>query len=168
MTHRVVSAGDTRLFAGMGLGVGKARIFAIVVFIGALRLTKPASASVPVFTDQRSTPHCARRLEGRTSTRAATTSKTRRRKLNIGNLSKSSFGVADPHPITTPTASLPRLRVLRSAQFRCPQAIDQCSQPPHLPLQVLSAPKVSWFRCQDIGRVMILAAVKPPDYFSEI
>jgi len=49
MTHSVVSAGDTRLFAGMGLGVGKARIFVIVVFIGALRLTMPASASVPVF-----------------------------------------------------------------------------------------------------------------------
>src|SRR5882762_8804611 len=82
MTHSVVSAGDTRLFAGMGLGVGKARIFVIVVFIGALRLTMPASASVAVFTDQPSTPHCARRLEGRTS-RMPTTRKTRRRKLSM-------------------------------------------------------------------------------------
>src|SRR6267378_2181239 len=93
MTHSVVSAGETRLFAGMGLGVGKARIFAIVVFIGALRLTIPASASVPVFTDQRSTPHCARRLEGRTA-RVATTRKTRRRTLSIGNFSRSSFDFA--------------------------------------------------------------------------
>src|SRR5882762_1437867 len=90
MTHSVVSAGDTRLFAGMGLGVGKPRIFAIVVFIGALRLTMPASASVPVFTDQRSTPHCARRLEGRTS-RVPTTRKTRRREFSIVNFSRSSL-----------------------------------------------------------------------------
>src|SRR5215472_6378048 len=63
MTHTVVSAGLTRLFVGIGLGVVKARMFATVVLVGALRLTVPASGSVPVLTDQRSTPHCARRVE---------------------------------------------------------------------------------------------------------
>src|ERR1700682_6163039 len=83
MTHSVVSAGDTRLFAGIGLGVANARMLVIVVFMGALRLTRPASASVPVFTDQRSTPHCARRLEGRTRRVVATTRNSRRRKRSI-------------------------------------------------------------------------------------
>src|SRR5215831_19610119 len=63
MTHTVVSAGLTRLFVGIGLGVVKARMFATVVLVGAWRLTMPASGSVPVLTDQRSTPHCARRVE---------------------------------------------------------------------------------------------------------
>ncbi len=63
MTQSVVSAGATRLFAGMGFGAVNARMFVMVVFVGALRLTKCASGSVPVLTDQRSTPHCASRLE---------------------------------------------------------------------------------------------------------
>src|SRR5256885_1261173 len=50
-----------RLLTGMGLGVGQLRIVAIVVDADEPRLTKPLSASVPVLTDQRSTPHCAKR-----------------------------------------------------------------------------------------------------------
>src|SRR5215467_8509423 len=80
MTQTVVSAGATRLFAGIGLGVAKARIEAIVVLVEEFRLTMPESASVPVFTDQRSTPHCAIKVEGNART-TATTSKKKRRKF---------------------------------------------------------------------------------------
>src|SRR5437016_3097056 len=64
MTHWVVSVGDTRLFAGIGLGVAGARKATIVVLVEELRFTFALSASVPVLTDQRSTPHCANRVEG--------------------------------------------------------------------------------------------------------
>ena len=47
MVHSVVSAGDTRLFGGIGLGVANARRFAMVVLVGELRFTLPPSASVP-------------------------------------------------------------------------------------------------------------------------
>src|SRR5258708_36779992 len=83
MTHSVVSAGATRLFAGMGFGVANARMLVIVVFMGALRLTRPETASGPVFTDQRSTPDCARRLEGKIRRVVATTRSSRRRKRSI-------------------------------------------------------------------------------------
>src|SRR5258708_14157027 len=83
MTHSVVSAGATRLFAGMGFGVANARMLVIVGFMGALRLTRPESASVPVFTDQRSTPHCARRLEGTARRVVATARSSRRRERSI-------------------------------------------------------------------------------------
>src|ERR1700730_18996545 len=61
MTHCVVSAGLTRLLAGIGLGAVKPRIVTMVVLLVDARFTSPASGSVPVFTDQRSTPHWARR-----------------------------------------------------------------------------------------------------------
>src|SRR3984893_17658661 len=60
MTHCVVSAGLTRLLAGMGLGADQLRIVTMVVLVVDARFTSPASGSVPVFTDQRSTPHWAR------------------------------------------------------------------------------------------------------------
>jgi hypothetical protein len=58
MLNTVVSVGRTRLFAGMGLGAGK--LVRLVIEVGVVdeRLIRPASPSVPVFTDQRSTPHC--------------------------------------------------------------------------------------------------------------
>ena len=56
MTHWVVSPGATRLFAGVGSGDGSECKAAIDVGVAELRFTKPTSASVPVFTDQRSTP----------------------------------------------------------------------------------------------------------------
>src|SRR6185312_7637256 len=59
ITQIVVSVGATRLFDGIGLGAGAARMEVIVVLLEELRLTLLASGSVPVFTDQRSTPHCA-------------------------------------------------------------------------------------------------------------
>jgi hypothetical protein len=43
----------------MGLGAGRATRFAIVVVVVLERLIRFASASVPVFTDQRSTPQLA-------------------------------------------------------------------------------------------------------------
>jgi hypothetical protein len=53
------------LFAGIGLGAVQLRIVAMVVLVVDARFTSPASGSVPVFTDQRSTPHCARRSVAR-------------------------------------------------------------------------------------------------------
>src|SRR5258708_4214819 len=93
MTQSVVSAGATPLFAGMGFGVADAPMLVIVVFMGALRLTRPESASVPVFTDQRSTPHCARRLEGTTRRVVATTRSSRRRKRSIISELLRPFGL---------------------------------------------------------------------------
>src|SRR5258706_14901058 len=48
----------------MGLGVGQPRIVTIVCAVDEEMFTNPTSASVPVLTDQRSTPHCARIGEG--------------------------------------------------------------------------------------------------------
>jgi hypothetical protein len=45
-----------RLLAGIVLGVGQPRMVAMVFDELDERLTLPTSASVPVFTDQRSTP----------------------------------------------------------------------------------------------------------------
>src|SRR5438445_13887372 len=59
MLKTVVSVGRTRLFNGTGLGAGKAVRLAIVVVVVLERMIKFASGSVPVFTDQRSTPHVA-------------------------------------------------------------------------------------------------------------
>ena len=59
MTNTVVSVGCTRLFAGSEPGAVSARILAIVVEVETDVLTSATSASVPVLTDQRSTPHCA-------------------------------------------------------------------------------------------------------------
>src|SRR5712692_388444 len=46
-----------RLFAGSEAGRGKLRMVAMVAGMVAPIFTRPASTSVPVFTDQRSTPH---------------------------------------------------------------------------------------------------------------
>src|SRR2546423_4353766 len=59
MLNTVVAVGRTRLFVVIGLGAGSAVRLAIVVGVAAPRLIEPASGSVPVFTDQRSTPHVA-------------------------------------------------------------------------------------------------------------
>ena len=57
MTHCVVSAGAIRtLSGGVGLGDGNARSAAMVVGVAELRFTEPMLVSVPVLTDQRSTP----------------------------------------------------------------------------------------------------------------
>ena len=56
MLKTVVSVGRTRLFNGIGLGAGRAARLAMVVVVVLERLIRLASASVPVFTDQRSTP----------------------------------------------------------------------------------------------------------------
>jgi hypothetical protein len=71
ITQTVVSVGDTRLLEGIGLGAGTARKEAMVVGEEEARLTLPASGSVPVFTDQRSTPHCDNNDVGATSTATA-------------------------------------------------------------------------------------------------
>jgi len=55
----VVSVGMMRAFAGKELGLGSASIAAIELFVLDAVLTRPASGSVPVFTDQRSTPQVA-------------------------------------------------------------------------------------------------------------
>jgi hypothetical protein len=59
MLKTVVSVGLTRLFKGIGLGAGDADRLAIVVVVTLERFMRLASGSVPVFTDQRSTPHVA-------------------------------------------------------------------------------------------------------------
>src|ERR1051326_405089 len=82
MTHCVVSVGETRLLDGIGLGAGTARIEAMVVLVEEFRLTRPESGSVPVFTDQRSTPHCANNADG-TTRRITARSKQRRRRCCI-------------------------------------------------------------------------------------
>jgi len=64
-TQTVVSIGATRLFAGIGFGAVAALSVVMVVLVDEFRLTRLTSASVPVFTDQRSTPHCANNEEGR-------------------------------------------------------------------------------------------------------
>src|SRR6267154_4542378 len=79
MTQSVVSAGDTRLLAGIGLGAVNARIELMVVLVEEFRLTSPTSASVPVFTDQRSTPHWANSDVGTTSRSTANNKRLRRR-----------------------------------------------------------------------------------------
>ena len=55
MVQTVVSKGETRLFAGIGDGGVQLRIVAIVVACET-KVIDGASVSVPVFTDQRSTP----------------------------------------------------------------------------------------------------------------
>src|SRR5215471_13489835 len=92
MTQTVVSGPATRLFAGIGFGAVNARIDAIVVLVEEFRLTMPASGSVPVFTDQRSTPHCENKVEGKART-AATTSKDKRRTLSMTFLLRVSSPV---------------------------------------------------------------------------
>src|SRR6476620_3414377 len=82
MTHCVVSHGDTRLLAGMGLGAAGVRNAAMVVLVEEFRLTRPASGSVPVFTDQRSTPHWANNADG-TIRRSTTKNKRLRRRCCI-------------------------------------------------------------------------------------
>jgi len=57
MTQTVVSVGCTRLLLGMGLGAVKLLRVAIVVGDVEFMFTRPESASVPVLTDHRSTPH---------------------------------------------------------------------------------------------------------------
>src|SRR5215475_4154715 len=79
MTHSVVSAGETRLLAGIGLGAGRARMELMVVLVEEFRFTRPASGSVPVLTDQRSTPHCANSAEGTTRRITARSKQLRRR-----------------------------------------------------------------------------------------
>src|SRR5258708_36231524 len=80
MTQTVVSSGDMRLLAGMLVWLGKARRFVTVVFVGAFRFTRALSAWDSVLTDQRSTPHWPRRLEGNNS-RVAIMGERQRRKL---------------------------------------------------------------------------------------
>jgi len=48
-----------RAFAGKELGFGWASIAATELLVTAAVFTRPASGSVPVFTDQRSTPQLA-------------------------------------------------------------------------------------------------------------
>ena len=55
MVQTLVSTGETRLFEGIGEGGGQLRMVAIVVDCET-KLTEGESGSVPVFTDQRSTP----------------------------------------------------------------------------------------------------------------
>src|SRR5437588_7220473 len=96
ITQTVVSAGETRLFAGTGLGAVKARMLAMVVAVEEFRFTRPTSASVPVLTDQRSTPHCAYSgMEEEMERAATTTSNSRRRKRSISGLPARLLGTAD-------------------------------------------------------------------------
>jgi len=67
ITHRVVSVGCTLLFAGIGFGAVKLLRLLIVVVVGAFRLTRCASGSVPVFTDHLSTPHAKAEAEKKDS-----------------------------------------------------------------------------------------------------
>src|SRR5229473_3096227 len=60
MVNTVASVGKTRLFAGSELGAARLRSDAIVVAVDVPRFTCETSASVPVLTDHRSTPHCAK------------------------------------------------------------------------------------------------------------
>jgi hypothetical protein len=78
ITQTVVSVGATRLLAGMGLGAGIALIVAMVVFADELTLTWLTSASVPVLTDQRSTPHCANNEDEVVTRSTANSNQTRR------------------------------------------------------------------------------------------
>ena len=55
MVQTLVSNGETRLFEGIGEGGVQLRMVAIVVDCET-KLTEGESGSVPVFTDQRSTP----------------------------------------------------------------------------------------------------------------
>jgi hypothetical protein len=55
--YTVVSVGAIRLLAGSELGFGRASIADTVVYVVFPRMIEPASGSVPVFTDHRSTPH---------------------------------------------------------------------------------------------------------------
>src|SRR5262249_60505233 len=83
MTQIVVSGPEMRLFAGMGFGAANARMFVMVVFDDEFRFTRPESASVPVLTDHRSTPHWAARWFAETRTRAATRRMERRKRSII-------------------------------------------------------------------------------------
>ena len=61
-----------------------ARMFAMVVLVEEFRFTNPASASVPVFTDQRSTPHCARiKVGAETAIRTIAIGRNKRVRSNI-------------------------------------------------------------------------------------
>src|SRR6266852_7394049 len=70
-TKRVVSVGCARRLSIIGFGAAIADRAATVVAVGELRFTSPASVSVPVLTDQRSTPHCAKARVGRNTKASA-------------------------------------------------------------------------------------------------
>ena len=72
--YTVVSVGFTRLFAGSEDGAGNASREAIVVAVVESRLINPASASVPVLTDQRSTPQLPVVERGRTTSSCSSAS----------------------------------------------------------------------------------------------
>ncbi|MGH9762692.1 MAG: hypothetical protein ACREAC_17865 [Blastocatellia bacterium] len=57
ITHTVVSVGCTLLLEGIGFGAARLLRLAIVVGLVEFIVINPASASVPVLTDHRSTPH---------------------------------------------------------------------------------------------------------------
>ena len=59
-TQSVVSVGCTRWLSGSTPGAEIPDRLEMVLLTGVLRLINPASWSVPVLTDQRSTPHWAK------------------------------------------------------------------------------------------------------------
>jgi hypothetical protein len=69
-----------RELAGKELGLGSASIAAIELFVLDAVFTSPASGSVPVFTDQRSTPQLAAlaSLDHRTEMKTRTVTSQRR------------------------------------------------------------------------------------------
>src|SRR5438034_4001514 len=107
MLNTVVSVGCTRLFNGIGRGAGRPARLAIVVVVVLERLTSCASGSVPVFTDQRSTPHVAATTttpptgsHDKTRPRATASTTARRRRSTARLATRGCIGTRLPiaHP----------------------------------------------------------------------
>ena len=77
-TQTVVSLGWTRALSGSVFGAGIPANAAIVVGLVELRFTRLASASVPIFTGQRSPEHCAEVRPGRKTRRMTQTDDSQR------------------------------------------------------------------------------------------
>src|SRR2546423_4762217 len=86
MNQSVVSVGATRPLSGSVFGVTMDVRLAIVVEVGKARLTRFAFGSVPVLTDQRSTPHCAKSVCANASSANATVSENNSVRLWCPNL----------------------------------------------------------------------------------
>src|SRR6266478_3575601 len=61
--YAVVSCGARRLVGGVGLGAAQLLMVAMVTGVALLRLTRPASGSVPTLTVHRSTPQVGLTIE---------------------------------------------------------------------------------------------------------
>src|SRR2546423_11615595 len=98
MNQSVVSVGATRPLSGSVFGVTMDVRLAIVVEVGKARLTRFAFGSVPVLTDQRSTPHCAKSVCANTSSASAAVNENKSVRFIAVDLTLEDFAESRPPP----------------------------------------------------------------------